>query len=126
MLVVLGVALLFAVIGVFELKRRNGIYRRYMPEELGLTAASALAGLAGAISEPAVVSLSLLGLELVALTLLVWYLASGSRFPRRELSVREGERFPRLQLVDSRGALFDSRSLEGKTAALYLFYRGDW
>lgn len=126
MLAAIGVALLLSAFGAFKLKLRNGIYRRYMPEELGLVVASVLVGLVAVVSRPGVVASTLLGLEIVALATLVWYLTSGSRFPRGELSVREGQRFPRLRLVDSTGEPFDSRSLLGETAALYLFYRGDW
>jgi hypothetical protein len=42
------------------------------------------------------------------------------------LAVRPGDPFPELTLPTSTGATFFSRDLAGRSAALYIFYRGDW
>ena len=57
--------------------------------------------------------------------MLVWYMTRGARFSRGEISLGVGDRFPSFSLRDSHGELFDSASLDGKTA-LILFYRGPW
>ena len=68
---------------------------------------------------------SVFAIELAAFAMLVWYMARGARFSRGEISLGAGDRFPSFSLPDSHGELFDSASLDGKTA-LILFYRGPW
>lgn len=43
-----------------------------------------------------------------------------------ELSIAIGDTFPDVVLPTSTGFEFSSAQLRGRTAALYLFYRGDW
>ena len=48
------------------------------------------------------------------------------RLERAQLAVDVGDRFPDFTLSTSEGESFSPRDLRGKTAALYIFYRGDW
>jgi len=43
-----------------------------------------------------------------------------------ELTVAVGDRFPPVVLPTSTGASFSSADMLGRSAVLYLFYRGDW
>jgi peptidoglycan/LPS O-acetylase OafA/YrhL len=45
---------------------------------------------------------------------------------RAPLAVSVGDRFPDFTLTTSAREPFSPRDLRGKTAALYIFYRGDW
>lgn len=42
------------------------------------------------------------------------------------LSISVGDKFPEVTLPTSTGLEFSSTDLRGKSAALYVFYRGDW
>ncbi len=43
-----------------------------------------------------------------------------------ELAVHAGDRFPEFTLQTSTRELFSPSQLKGQSAALYVFYRGDW
>jgi hypothetical protein len=67
----------------------------------------------------------------IALTsaLLVLFVAFTAYLPHLEhtrLAVNVGDRFPDFTLETSLRKSFSPRVLGGKTAALYVFYRGDW
>jgi len=49
-----------------------------------------------------------------------------SSAPGEGLNLAVGDRFPEVTLPTSTGASFASADLVGRSAALYLFYRGDW
>ncbi|HSF14129.1 MAG TPA: hypothetical protein VLK65_01100 [Vicinamibacteria bacterium] len=126
MLAIAGALSLAAAAAVHYLNLRRGVYHRVPYESILLIGVSALLGLAAVAREGGIGALVLFALELAALSVLVAYLLSGARFPRSELSVRVGDKLPRFELTDSAGGCFDSATLEGKSAALYLFYRGNW
>ena len=125
MLAISGFLLLFVSWGVFQWTLRQGSYRRYPHEQFVLVGASVLIGLTTTLDRASVLHVSLFALELVAFAVLVWYMTGGARFSRGKIALSVGERFPSFALRDSRGELFDSASLDGKTA-LVLFYRGPW
>jgi hypothetical protein len=61
--------------------------------------------------------------------LLVLFVAFTAYLPnleRTELAVKAGDRFPDFTLKTSLREQFSPRDLRGKSAALYIFYRGDW
>lgn len=67
----------------------------------------------------------------VAITsaLLVLFVAATAYLPQLErapLAVSVGDPFPDFALTTSERESFSPRDLRGKTAALYVFYRGDW
>ena len=61
----------------------------------------------------------------VALLFIVYTLVL-SRLGPPNLAVRAGDRFPDFTLRTSTNDTFSPASLYGKSAALYVFYRGDW
>jgi hypothetical protein len=119
-------AVLFLALGAasFFVRLRLGIYSRYPYEQFVLVGVAFVLGLMAAASDPRPRTLALLALETGALALVVWYLGIGSRFPGDEVKVKPGERFPDFELPDSEGGRFESRSLQGSSPALYVFYRG--
>jgi hypothetical protein len=108
----------------FAYRLRLGLYRRYPYEQFVFVGAGFLFGLLAALENPGAVTLALLAVELAAVGLVVRYLAIGARFPSDEGVVRPGERFPEFALPDSEGRIFDSRSILGSSATLYVSYRG--
>lgn len=58
--------------------------------------------------------------------LFVGYTAAFSRLSHGELAVHPGDAFPDFTLRSSTNEPFSSSQLKGQSAALYVFYRGDW
>ena len=125
MLAISGFVLLLVSWGVFQWTLARGSYRRDPHEQFVLVGASVLIGLTTVLDRASVLHVSLFAIELIALAILIWYMAGGARFSRGKISLAVGDRFPGFSLRDSHGELFDSASLDGKTA-LILFYRGPW
>lgn len=124
MLAAAGVFFLALSAALFVLRLRRGVYSRYPYEQFLLMGAAFVLGLLAAIANPGPITLVLLAVEAGALALVVRYLGIGARFPPDEVKVKTGERFPEFTLPDSEGGSFQSRSLLGSSAALYIFYRG--
>ena len=120
-----GFLLLFVSWGVFQWTLRQGSYRRYPHEQFVVVGASVLIGLTTVLDRASILHVSLIVVELAAFAMLVWYMTGGARFSRGQIALAVGDRFPDFALVDSHGAVFESASLDGKTA-LVLFYRGPW
>lgn len=59
-------------------------------------------------------------------TLFLLYTLAFSQLNPSELTVRPGDRFPDFTLQTSTKELFSPSQLTGQSAALYIFYRGDW
>jgi hypothetical protein len=109
---------------IFYLRVRLGLYSRYPYEQFVLVGAAVVVGLVAALTNPGVLTLLLLGLEIAALALVVRYLFIGERFPEAESTLKTGEPFPDFRLPDSEGRPFESRLQQRGTSALYVFYRG--
>ena len=125
MLAISGFFLLFVSWGVFQWTLARGSYRRYPHEQFVLVGASVLIGLTTVVERASVLHVGLFAIEIFAFAALLWYMTRGARFSRGTISLGVGDRFPSFSLRDSHGELFDSASLDGKTA-LILFYRGPW
>jgi hypothetical protein len=103
-----------------------GIYRRIPIEHYVLMGASAVVGFSGLVREPSWWGGAIFVIVCLSLVFLVWYVHSGSIFPRGPINLTIGERFPELTLPDSTGHSFASRRFVGKRSVLFLFYRGKW
>ncbi len=66
------------------------------------------------------------GLTGLLTVLFFLYTLSFSQLQRGSLAVEVGARFPNFTLETSTRERFSSAELAGKSAALYIFYRGDW
>jgi hypothetical protein len=119
-----GLFLLALSAASFFFRLRRGFYSRYPYEQYLFVGAAFLLGLVAAIRSPGAVTLTILAVEFAALAFVVRYLGIGARFPAGEPNVKAGDHFPDFVLPDSEGGSFDSRSVLGTSAALYLFYRG--
>lgn len=87
--------------------------------------------LAGALLAAARARQAKAKLAVAALALLlgggIFYIHSvRSHIPVTPLNVAVGDAFPDVSLPTSTGTTFVSADLRGRSAALYLFYRGDW
>jgi hypothetical protein len=119
-----GVLLLALSAASFFFRLNRGLYRRHPYEQYFLVGAACLVGLVAAVENPGAVTLGLLAAEVAAAVVVVRYLGIGAHFPPGETMVKTGERFPDFALPDSEGGIFVSRSLQGSSAALYIFFRG--
>ena len=126
MLSILGILFLVSAGYAFFWTLRKGKFRRYPWEQFVLLGIAASLGALAMVERPSLLKGSLLFIELVALTVSFVYFGVGVRFRRSGVGVLAGKRLPSFTLPDSTGKLFRSESLEGETAALYLFYRGGW
>lgn len=126
MLSILGILFVASAVGLFFWTLRNRSFRRYPWEIFVLLGIAVSLGALATAERSSLLNGLLLLAELSALAAALVYLGLGARFPRSEVRVGTGERLPSFELPDSTGQLFHSESLEGRTAALYLFYRGDW
>jgi hypothetical protein len=70
--------------------------------------------------------LGVLLLELPAVGAVTWYVIVGSALPAHALAVEVGDPFPAYALEDQDGALHELTSLQPRSPALYIFYRGHW
>lgn len=69
---------------------------------------------------------AVVALNTTLLVFLVAYTAYLSGLDRGQLAVEVGDPFPDFTVTTSLKEPFSPRDLRGKTAALYIFYRGDW
>jgi len=121
-----GMASLGLAFVVFSWSLNRGDYRRHPYEIYALVGVSTACGLAAAWLSWTWPTGLLAALSVSALGAVVWYYSVGAKFPRSEVPLQVGDPFPEFSLPDSTGETFDSRSLLGEAAALFLFYRGNW
>jgi hypothetical protein len=83
-------------------------------------------GLASLVRGRSLPKLGVLLLEIPLAALVSWYVLAGSALPAHALAVQVGEPFPAYALADQDGVLHRRATLEKRTRALYIFYRGHW
>jgi len=66
------------------------------------------------------------GLNSVMLVMFIYWTMFFSQMPEQKIPVVVGKPIIPITLTEHNGNLFNSANLIGKSAALYLFYRGDW
>lgn len=67
-----------------------------------------------------------IGLSALITVLFLAYTLALSHLSHGELTVRPGDAFPDFTLQTSMKEQFSPSQLKGQSAALYVFYRGDW
>ncbi len=67
-----------------------------------------------------------LGVELVVVAAVSFYMLEGSFLPEKDLRIAVGDAFPGYALVDQDEHLHSLQTGEPRQPALYVFYRGDW
>ena len=103
-----------------------GIYRLYPVESYGVMALAVWLAWRTARRAGGWWRYGVCGLTGFMLALFIYWTAFFSQLPEQKLPVTVGKPFIPIVLTDHQDSPFDSTSLVGKNAALYLFYRGDW
>jgi hypothetical protein len=123
-MLLLSLLLLAAAILAFVRVPEFLIHSRYPLPVYGLLLASVVAAFAsrrrGVWRSLTIGGTALLGTLFVAYTALYYEIGDG------RLSIRAGDRFPEFTVQTSTGGSFSPSQLRGKSAALYIFYRGHW
>jgi hypothetical protein len=108
----------------FVVATRLALWRRVPWEFIAITAAGALLGAFGFLSQPSLGAAAAVLASLAILAFSLWYFLVYSMFGQREERPGIGDAFPD-SLKDSTGGTFRLADERGKRVVL-LFYRGDW
>ena len=103
-----------------------GLYRLYPLESYALMALAIWLAYRVARRKGGWWRYAICGFIIFISSLFVYWTMVFSQLPDQQLSVAVGEEFIPITLTDQEGNNFHSPALVGKSAALYLFYRGDW
>jgi hypothetical protein len=103
-----------------------GIYRLYPLESYGLMTLAVWLAWRTARRRGGWWRYGVCGLTSFMLVIFTYWTAIFSQLPEQKLPVTVGQPFIPIVLTDHQDSPFDSTSLVGNTAALYLFYRGNW
>jgi hypothetical protein len=118
--------LVFGGLGLYFGLLELGIYRLYPIETyLAMTAGTALSIVEARRRRGLWRHASAALLLLLTAGIGYWTL-SFSRMPQHNLPCQVGDALPLFSLPDQDGMEFSTSSRKGVTAALYIFYRGDW
>jgi len=113
-------------LGLYFLLLHFGIYRRYPVETYLLLGIAALLAWRAARGRGGFWLWSVAAIQGGFLVFFLGWTLVYSRIPLQELPVKPGDAMLDFVLPDQDGSSFSSAALRGKTAALYIFYRGDW
>ena len=103
-----------------------GIYRLYPVESYGVMALAVWLAWRTARRAGGWWRYGVCGLTSFMLVIFIYWTAFFSQLPEQKLPVNIGQPFIPIVLTDHQDRPFDSKSLVGQNAALYLFYRGNW
>jgi hypothetical protein len=135
MKIILSLVLVFGGWVLYFALTFAGFYRLYPIESIALMviaiwlAWSAARGKGGWWRYAACGLVSLLSVIFVYWTvsvIFVYWTVVFSQLPDQQLSVSVDEKLFPITLTDHNGNTFHSPDLKGNSAALYLFYRGEW
>jgi len=126
MRIILSFALVYGGIAFYFVLLHFGIYRKYPIETYLLMLLGVLVACAAARRRPGWTRYGIAGAH-AAMTLLIlgWTLIY-SRLPVQPLPFSIGQAMPQFALSDQDGRLISTDTIRGRTAALYVFYRGYW
>jgi hypothetical protein len=103
-----------------------GIYRLYPVESYGVMALAVWLAWRTARRAGGWWRYGVCGLTSFMLVIFIYWTAFFSQLPEQKLPVSIGQPFIPIVLTDHNDNPFNSTSLVGQNAALYLFYRGNW
>ncbi len=126
MLMLLSFVLVYGGIALYFLLLHFGIYRLFPIETYVLMFLGVSSALAAALRRGGWGRYAVVGLHGAVFLLILFWMQVYSRLPVHNLPVAVGQGMPSWSLADQDGHLFSTDSLRGKTAALYVFYRGYW
>ena len=104
----------------------SGIYRLYPLESYALMVIAIWLAWRVSRSKGGWWRYAICGFVSLLSVLFVYWTVVFSQLPDQQLSVSMGEELFPITLTDHNDNTFNSPDLKGKSAALYLFYRGDW
>ena len=95
---------------------------------LAAMAGGAALGIGSLVRSPRWFKWPVVLLESLVAAAVIWYVASFSWLPERELAVSVGDAFPAYSLAAHDGSRREFRAADPAdlTRRLYIFYRGDW
>lgn len=103
-----------------------GIYRLYPLESYAVMALAVWLAWLAARRSGGWWRYGVCGLTSFMLIIFIYWTVFFSQLPEQKLPVSVGKPFIPIVLTDHQNSPFDSTTLVGKNAALYLFYRGNW
>ena len=126
MISALSLIFMFAGLALYFVLTFAGIYRLYPMESYVLMAVAIGLAWRTARSKRGWWRYSVCGFNSVMLVMFIYWTMFFSQLPEQKIPVVVSKPFIPITLTDHNGNLFNSANLIGKSAALYLFYRGDW
>lgn len=126
MILALSLILILAGPVLYFMLAFAGIYRLYPLESYGLMVVAVWLAWRTARRTGGWWRYGVCGLTGFMLVIFIYWTAFFSQLPEQRLPVRVGQPFIPIVLTDHNDNSFDSTSLVGNNAALYLFYRGNW
>ena len=126
MKIVLSLVLMLAGWVLYFALTFSGIYRLYPLESYALMVLAIWLAWGAARGKGGWWRHAICGFIIFISALFIYWTVAFSQLPDQKLSVAVGEEFMPIILTDQDGQKFHSPDLVGKSAALYLFYRGDW
>ena len=126
MLILLSFVLVYGGIAIYFLLLKFGIYRLIPIETYLLMLLGVCSMFFAARQRGGWVRYTVAGLHGAVFLLIIFWTLVYSRLPIHPLPVAVGQEMPSWSLPDQDGRSFSPDSLRGKTAALYVFYRGYW
>ena len=126
MMIVLSLICMFAGLVLYFVLSFAGIYRLYPMESYALMAVAIGLAWRTARSAGGWWRYGICGFNSFMLAMFLFWTMLFSQLQEQKLPVTVGKQFIPITLTDHNGIPFHSANLVGKSAALYLFYRGDW
>ena len=126
MISALSLIFMFSGLALYFVLTFAGIYRLYPIESYVLMAVAIGLAWRTARSKRGWWRYSVCGFNSVMLVMFIYWTMFFSQLPEQKIPVVVGKPIIPITLTDHNGNLFNSANLIGKSAALYLFYRGDW
>ena len=124
-MLLVSIVLLLSAVALYVGSAEILLYSRHPWPVYGLLLAAIAAAAAAARSQRAW-RLGVMALAALVAVAVVYVHSFRSSAERPELAVSPGDPFPEFSLATSTGGRFSPSELRGKSAALYVFYRGDW
>ena len=121
-MLLLSIVLTIGAVLSYVLSPHQLIYSTHPLMAYALFAAAAVAGWRSGGRSRGV----MLAVVVVLVTAIFYVHSVRSRTAAADLAIAPGDPFPAVTLPTSTGVPFSSADLNGRSAALYLFYRGDW
>jgi hypothetical protein len=126
MQILLSFVLVYGGIVIYFVMLHFGIYRRYPIETYLLMMLGVLVSFHALRRRPGWRRFTIAAAHAAVLFIILGWTLIYSRLPLRPLPISVGHAMPAFSLPDQDGRLVSTEDIRGKTAALFVFYRGYW